>query len=124
MCALAQAIDKRHTEHCVLSDIVLLSLGTGTSLYYIKGKTHDWGYAQWIKPLINLMMDGVSGIADYQCKQILAENYHRLAPIFPPSVSVSMDDVKKIPYMENFANGEVNLDDTINFLRNNWQDVS
>jgi len=28
-------------------------------------------------------MDGVGGIADYQCKQILGSRYHHLAPKFP-----------------------------------------
>ena len=41
------------------------------SLTYITGKNLDWGYAQWAKPLVSLMLDGVGGIADYQCKQIL-----------------------------------------------------
>ncbi|MCD4748377.1 MAG: hypothetical protein K8R59_03295 [Thermoanaerobaculales bacterium] len=38
--------------------VALLSLGTGASPFHIKGKRHDWGYAQWIKPLISLMLDG------------------------------------------------------------------
>jgi uncharacterized protein len=45
MCALAQTQDRRYEPKPTLEDIVLLSLGTGMSLQYIKGQVHDWGYA-------------------------------------------------------------------------------
>ena len=120
MCALAQTQDQQYMDPAVeMKDVVLLSLGTGTSLFYIKGKSHDWGYAQWIKPLISLMLDGVSGIADYQCAQMLRDRYHRLAPVFPPDVSIPMDGVKKIPYMIDFADG-LKLSKTIDWMNTNW----
>jgi patatin-like phospholipase/acyl hydrolase len=119
MCALAQTQDQRYKPTPALQDIVLLSLGTGTSLQYIKGKTHDWGYAQWIKPLISLMLDGTAGIADYQCRQMLDVHYHRLEPVFPPGTTVDMDDVKKIPYMIEFAES-VPIDSTIAWLKGHW----
>src|SRR3990172_1790796 len=67
MCAVAQSQDVRNAFRPELDDIVVLSLGTGTSLTYIKGENLNWGYAQWVKPLISLMMDGVNGISHYQC---------------------------------------------------------
>jgi patatin-like phospholipase/acyl hydrolase len=120
MCGLAQTQDRRYFDPPVpLDDLVLLSLGTGTSLLYIRGKVHDWGYAQWIKPLISLMLDGSTGIADYQCHQMLRERYHRLAPVFPPDVSIPMDDVDRIPYMIEFADG-LNLGRTVDWLGTHW----
>ena len=119
MCALAQTQDRRYSPTPALEDVVLLSLGTGTSLQYIKGKSHNWGYAQWVKPLISLMLDGTAGIADYQCQQILGERYHRLAPVFSEGVTVPMDDVDKIPYMVEFAES-LPLDDTIKWLKKTW----
>jgi patatin-like phospholipase/acyl hydrolase len=119
MCALAQTQDRRYRPTPPIDEVVLLSLGTGTSLLYIRGKTLDWGYAQWIKPLISLMLDGISGIADYQCHQMLRKRYHRLAPVFPPDVSIPMDDVKKIPYMIGFAEG-LDLRSTIRWMRRHW----
>ncbi len=120
MCALAQTQDERYLDPPVeMKDVVLLSLGTGTSLFHIKGKNLNWGYAQWIKPLISLMLDGVSGIADYQCAQMLRDRYHRLAPVFPPDVSIPMDGVKKIPYMIDFANG-LRLSKTTAWMRDQW----
>ncbi len=118
-CALAQTQDQRYKPGAALSDVVLLSLGTGTSLVYIQSKNLDWGQAQWVKPLIDLMLDGVAGIADYQCAQILGDQYHRLAPVFPPGVSMPMDAVKRIPDMVAFAE-QVPLGDTVNWLRQCW----
>ncbi len=120
MCGLAQTQDQRYFDPPVpLDDVVLLSLGTGASLLHIRGRVHDWGYAQWIKPLISIMLDGSTGIADYQCRQMLSERYHRLAPVFPPDVSIPMDDVGRIPYMINFAEG-LHLRRTIEWLKTHW----
>lgn len=119
MCALAQTQDRRYSPTPSLADVLLLSLGTGTSLQYITGKSHDWGYAQWAKPLISLMLDGTAGIADYQCRQMLRENYHRLAPVFPVGVRVPMDDIDKIHYMVEFAEA-LPIDATIRWLRQTW----
>ena len=119
MCALAQTQDRRYEPTPSLEDVLLLSLGTGTSLQYIKGKSLDWGYMQWAEPLINLMLDGTAGIADYQCRQILGARYHRLAPVFPPGVTVPMDDIKKIPYMVKFAEA-LPIDETIIWLKQTW----
>ena len=119
MCALAQTQDSRYTPTPSVDEVCLFSLGTGTSLQYIKGKRHDWGYAQWVKPLISLMLDGTAGIADYQCKQILGGRYHRLAPIFPAKTTVPLDDVDRIPYMVQFAEA-LPIEDTVRWLRQTW----
>jgi uncharacterized protein len=119
MCALAQTQDERNENHVPLKDVILLSMGTGISLTYIKGERLDWGYAQWVKPLISLMLDGVVGIADYQCKQILGKQYHRLAPTFPPGISIPLDDIKRIPDMIAFASN-VQINETADWLRKNW----
>ena len=126
MCALAQSQDTRNAFCPDLDDIVLLSLGTGTSLTYIKGeKSLNWGYAQWAKPLITLMMDGVNGIAHYQCKQLLGDRYNRLAPVFPPGVSMGLDDVARTPEMVQFANNLLAQKDpgwtkTVAWMKSTW----
>jgi len=122
MAALAQALDGRNpaAERAALQDITLLSLGTGTSLQYIKEKELDWGDAQWIKPLIGIMMDGSVGVADFQCKQLLGSRYQRLAPVFPAGISIGMDEVARIVDLLTFAQA-VDINDTIAWLqRNDW----
>lgn len=119
MCALAQSQDRRYTPTPLLDEVVLLSLGTGTSLNYIKGAVHNWGYVQWVKPLVSIMLDGTAGIADYQCHQILGDRYHRLAPVFPRGMSIPMDAVDRIPYMTDYAQS-LDLSATIDWLKATW----
>jgi patatin-like phospholipase/acyl hydrolase len=121
MCALAQTQDRRYRPTPSMDRITLISLGTGTSLQYIKGRSHDWGYVQWVKPLMNLMLDGTAGIADYQCRQILADRYHRLAPSFPTGRSVPMDDATNIPYLIEFAES-ISIRKTVNWLSRHWRE--
>lgn len=119
MCALAQTQDERYPPNPGMKEVVMLSLGTGTSLQYIKGKTHDWGYAQWAKPLISLMMDGTTGIADYQCRQLLGDRYHRLAPVFPPGLNIPLDAVAKIPDMIAFSES-TDVIPAVDWLKKHW----
>jgi len=119
MCVLAQTQDHRNLVCPDLSEVTLLSIGTGTALTYIPGEDLDWGYAQWVRPLIDLMLDGVGGIADYQCRQLLGEHYHRIAPRFPPGVSFALDDIERADEMIAFANG-VNLEPAIAWLKSSW----
>jgi len=102
-----------------LDELVMLSLGTGHSLQHIEGPSHNWGYVQWIRPLIDLMLDGVNGIADYQCRQILRDRYCRFAPTFPPDKNIGMDAVDQIPYMVDFAE-RLDLSEVANWLIANW----
>ena len=120
LCALTQSLDRRtRGRRAKLDDVVLLSIGTGTSLVYIEGPKHDWGYARWAKPLVSLILDGVTGIADYQCRQLLEARYHRLAPVFAPGTSMPLDAVRRVPEMVAFAEG-VDLGPTIEFLCRHW----
>jgi hypothetical protein len=121
MCALAQSQDRRIPagDRADLDDVRLLSLGTGRSLIHVEGDRLDWGYAQWVRPLIALMLDGVNGIADYQCRQILEERYFRVAPTFPPDREIGMDAVDDIPYMIDFAES-IDLTAATTWLRETW----
>ena len=79
MAALAQTQDDRaKVEGPELDDIVLLSIGTGFLPRKIRGADHDWGYVWWARHLLRIMFDGLSGVPDYQCSQILGDRYHRL----------------------------------------------
>lgn len=120
LCALAQVLDSRSKTGRGLDEIVLLSLGTGTARQYVKGKSLDWGYAQWIKPLVNLMLDGTAGIADFQCQQLLGDRYWRVAPAIPPKKRWEMDDWKKVPEMIAFATDDVDLTKAVEFLKKKW----
>jgi len=100
MAALAQALDAG-TGKEALQNVHLFSLGTGVNPAYVAGKELDWGYAQWAKPLIALMVDGMMGVADYQCARLLQDGYFRLAPILPERIG--LDDVDKIADLVKYA---------------------
>jgi len=120
MAALAQTRDRRAFKRRPHPDrISLLSIGTGTSLMRIERKNLDWGQAQWIKPLLNIMMDGGMGVADYQCKQMLGDRYHRLAPVFPPDQIIGLDAVDRIPDLVRSAE-TVDLSQTVKWLKATW----
>ena len=85
----------------------------------VKGRRHDWGYAQWARPLVRLILDGNMGVADYQCRQILRDRYCRLAPLFPVGTVIESDEIDRIPELLAFA-ANVDLDPTIDWLDRNW----
>lgn len=118
MAALAQTQDLRCEiePRPSIDQIAILSLGTGVVLNYIAGENLDWGLAHWAKPLVNLLMDATAGIADYQCKQLLRDNYFRLAPMFPPGVNIKLDEWQRAADLVAFAN-QVDLTDTVAWLK-------
>ncbi len=97
VCGLAQALDPA-TGGQRLEDVVLLSLGTGASPRRIEGDDHDWGLAEWAPNLVGIMLDGVAGVADFQCRQILGPRYHRVDVVLPRAVG--MDEHRAIPELD------------------------
>lgn len=100
LCAYAEA----RTHHFdsnrkkpTAKEMAVLSIGTGDvdKPYYHK-VAKDWGMAEWIKPLIDIMMSGVSETVDFQMKQIFesvnkSKQYLRIEPSLRNANS-EMDD--------------------------------
>jgi patatin-like phospholipase/acyl hydrolase len=101
--ALAQALDPRAGNQS-LDDVRLLSIGTGRNPVYIRGSKHDWGYAQWAQFLPRIFIDGVAGVADFQCRQILGARYLRIDPRLPRKID--MDDISHLEELTRIADGE------------------
>ena len=117
--ALAQVMkrDAGQPKVDVTSDVMLLSLGTGTSFRWIDSMDGEWGGIDWICDgrILDLMLEGVSDVADFQCSQILEDRYNRLAPVFPTDVVVDLDDDSKIDYLIGFAD-TVKIGPTLEWL--------
>jgi hypothetical protein len=97
--------------------VLLLSLGSGMSFKWIDSTDAAWGKLDWIRDgrIIDIMMEGVADVADFQCAQILAGRYQRLAPAFPPNETVDLDDAGKIGYLASFAQ-QVEIAPTVRWL--------
>lgn len=77
---------KKTGKKCSASEMFIFSVGTGTvKVPYQYEKAKNWGLAGWARPVIDIMMSGVSDTVDFQLKQIFdavghPENYIRIMP--------------------------------------------
>lgn len=119
MTALAQTQDLRAVieDRPTLDEIALLSIGTGQPLYRIEGERRDWGWGQWARPIIDVMMDGGMRVVDYQCRQLLRENYHRICPIMNPPIPLDACH-KKGKLIE--LGEKTPLEETVQWLQDYW----
>jgi uncharacterized protein len=62
------------------ADITLVSLGTGERTRKRRfDEVKDWGLAEWARPILDVVFDGISDAVDYQLRQTLDERrYWRL----------------------------------------------
>jgi patatin-like phospholipase/acyl hydrolase len=123
VCALAQALDQRNDPKVTtLEDVRLLSIGTGQPIGLVEGDSLDWGYVRWAPKLVDLMLDSVNDMADFQCRQILREKYCRLTEWIPKAVEFGMDEHEKIDEMIAFANAieKSRIEETAAWIRANF----
>ena len=115
MAALAQALEP-NTGGQNLAEVSLLSLGTGRGNQFLTTQDADWGWAQWAPHIIDILLGGSSGVAEYECRQLLGARFHRLDPLLPESIGLG--DVGKIPRLVEIAE-RVMLEATIDWLKPN-----
>ena len=78
LCAYAEVrnkfdmeVDRRYDRNPTAKDMAILSIGTGyIRKQYDYKSAKDWGAVAWIRPLIDIMMSGVSETVHYQLMQI------------------------------------------------------
>jgi uncharacterized protein len=117
MAALAQVVDSRHAGQQP-ENVALLSLGTGHLPKYLSVRDAPWGWVQWMVDLrlLQLILEGTAGVADYQCRQLLGARYHRLDPNLP--YAIELDHVHRIPELRRLAM-ELDLTATLRWLDEN-----
>jgi patatin-like phospholipase/acyl hydrolase len=111
--ALAQALNDQ-TGGQDLRSVRLLSIGTGINPTYIAGADHDWGYTQWAKPIIGLMMEGVMGVAAYECAQLLGDRYHRVNCVLDQPIP--LDAYSKVDSLIGYADA-LDLTDSVAWIQ-------
>jgi patatin-like phospholipase/acyl hydrolase len=83
------------------TDFTVVSLGTGAVKEPpLMKSAGDWGAAQWVRPILDTVLDGVSSTVDYQLSQLLpnrqdgTERYFRIQPVLP-AANHAMDNAEK-----------------------------
>jgi patatin-like phospholipase/acyl hydrolase len=114
----------QHADSLKLTDIRLLSLGTGLSPTLIKENTANWGIFQWMfnsrppqQAILKILMDGVSEADTLMCNQMLGNYYLRVNPRLPRPMA--LDDWKLVPALVEIAQN-FDLDPTLQWLESNW----
>lgn len=114
MAALAQIVSARGGGHA-LDEVQLLSIGTGGEPKFVAGERLDWGFGQWARPLVSILISGSMGVADFQCGQLLGPRYRRLDGWLERAVE--MDDVRPatLDFLERSARA-LDLGNTLAWL--------
>ena len=103
MCAAIEAMKLfRPTPDALLNptNMFILSISTGSIKQpYSLEKAKAWGLLGWVRPLIHIMMSGVSETVDYQLRKLFLainrpQNYIRIEPDLENS-GTEMDDVRE-----------------------------
>lgn len=108
-----------------LSEICLLSVGTGLQPTIVKADTSNWGVVQWLlnpfhspsTPLLNILFDGVVEADHFMSKHFLGGRYFRLNPTL--AQQTELDDWKAVPQLIQTAN-DWDLGPAIDWIKNNW----
>lgn len=111
LCALGRAVKSGVRQ----DQIVILSVSAGFNATFIEGDRLDWGYKQWASYLFPMLMDGMVGIPDYVCDQLLPKRYARVHPFLPEDVA--LDDADRVDDLIEWAN-DVDLSKAIELLAN------
>lgn len=98
--ALMQAVYSSPAPSPKMSDIALLSLGTGNYDQFIPGNRLDWGIAQWSTRLLEISLDTMSSMTDWQCRKLLDGRYHRLNPDLGKKVDLDATKKADLAYLE------------------------
>lgn len=109
-CAAAQA----RTWGVPREQLRVLSIGTGFSPSFIEGDDNDWGFLRWAPRVVPLVLDGVSGVADYQLRQLLGPQYFRLDGVLPREVE--LDDAGAVSDLVAWAD-RVDLSPAVRWLQ-------
>jgi len=110
LAALMQAVYDSPAPSPSMSDIALLSLGTGNFDQFIPGKRLDWGIAQWSTKLLEISLDSISSMTDWQCRKLLNEGYHRLNPDLGKKIHLDATRKRDLKYLQEHAENAVLVD--------------
>ncbi len=117
LCAFAEATQyfSQDTDKLTAQEMFIFSIGTSSATRsHEYEKVKNWGVIEWIKPVLDIMMDGVSKTIDYQLMQIYeaigrSKQYVRINPILNEAKS-EMDDASPTNLKALVADGVENAE--------------
>lgn len=122
MCALAQVMNETGDAGEVdLSEVVLVSIGTGNQPAPISTRDLKWGILKWNTKLLKLLGDGGLKMVDYQCKRILdKDRYQRIDVNLVERIE--LDDVRKLDEIKEIAGSvpEAQIQAWANWIDEHW----
>jgi patatin-like phospholipase/acyl hydrolase len=101
-----------------LSDIVMLSVGTGANPenVQVSPPPTNYGSLMWMlpialnstpaSPIVSILTDGVASADAFICQQLLGSNFRRLQ--VPLSSAVPLDDYQAVPLLKSAATAYMN----------------
>lgn len=101
MCAFVEGLKifRDETKHLIAADrMMIVSIGTGEiKKKYAFTEAVKWGTLRWVKPIIDIMMTGVSETVDYQLRKLFKtidcpDQYYRIMPELGDA-NPEMDDI-------------------------------
>ncbi|MBL7815331.1 MAG: patatin-like phospholipase family protein [Saprospiraceae bacterium] len=101
MCAFIEALKTFRDDSQKLIPVdrlMIVSIGTGEiKKKYLFEEAVKWGMLKWVKPIIDIMMTGVSETVDYQLRKLFktidcSDQYHRIMPDLG-NANPEMDDI-------------------------------
>ena len=103
LCAVMLTQDERLAgARPSLDALRVLSLGTGRGPLHLGPEAHEWGLAQWARPLLGLVLDAGVDMVNYQCRQLLHARYHRFNP-WIDGTPILLDNVEALPRLREAA---------------------
>jgi len=128
LCAIAEVLSMGH----VLSDIWMLSLGTGRPVHDLTQEEQDrigrdsqgWGVVGWMRNgLIEHMMSASSCVSAHQCEQLLGERYLRINGDLPRKL-MQLDNTSTVRVSEFEAHASVWFEEYLESVRDLVQRVA
>lgn len=83
--------------------IIIINIGTGSNTESLGKKAKKWGIYKWVKPVIDIQMDGANDAIKHYLRNVLpSENYY-VWDFEVPEKLQAMDGVKNIPQLEELG---------------------
>jgi len=93
-------------------------VGTGRYARHLNAQSADWGWTQWARPLIDIMLEGSVDVPDYQAARLLGRRYQRIDPVLPEPIDLG--DLAQIPRLKELA-ARVDIRPAVTWLKKNFQ---